>query len=229
MVLWCWATRFRLLRPALLRAGLPLFKITPSDDLTSRVVRSAQQGPLSKPAGPSRLPPVPLLPAALVRRENGRRQGAGARLRWRPGRRPCPRDFLITATNGSVTLRVQVRGLSAGCCGEFEGLAASPLKPLTGENTCINRSSQWPAPRGLALLPRSLRHQQVQTASAAPSARVFSAASPQALLLAAPSRIVRLAIIRRRRPPTTDRRRRLMPMEEDSAGNCAKHAFTRKN
>jgi hypothetical protein len=64
-----------------------------------------EPSPLSKPAGPSRLPPVPLLPAALVRRENGRRQEAGARLRWRPGRGACPRDFLITATNGSVTLR----------------------------------------------------------------------------------------------------------------------------
>jgi hypothetical protein len=104
----------------------------------------AEPSPLSKPAGPSRLPPVPLLPAALVRRENGRRQGAGARLRWRPGRRACPRDFLITATNGSVTLRVQVSGLSAGCCGEFEGLAASPLKPLTGDrgdwHCCRGRS-----------------------------------------------------------------------------------------
>jgi hypothetical protein len=48
-----------------------------------------------------------------------------------------------------------------------------------------------------------------------------------ALLLAAPSRIVRLATIRRR-PPTTDRSRRLVPTEEDSAGNCVKHAFTRR-
>ena len=80
----------------------------------------AEPSPLSKPAGPSRLP-LPLLPAALVRRENGRRQGAGARLRWRPGRRACPRDFLITATNGSVTLRVQVRACQRDAAGNSRG------------------------------------------------------------------------------------------------------------
>ena len=103
----------------------------------------AEPSPLSKPAGPSRLPPVPLLPAALlVRRENGRRQGAGARLRWRPGRRACPRDFLITATNGSVTLEVQVSGLSAGRLRGIRRVGGISAQATRGENTCTNRSSQ---------------------------------------------------------------------------------------
>jgi hypothetical protein len=45
-----------------------------------------------------------------------------------------------------------------------------------------------------------------------------------------PSLIVRrLATIRRRQPLITGHGHRLMPMEEEGAGNCDKHAFTRKN
>jgi hypothetical protein len=141
---------------------------------------------------------------------------AGARLRWRPGRRPCPRDFLITATNGSVTLRVQVSGLSADAAGNSRGwrqLRSSHSRGKTHAQIARRsdlRRGRWHCCRGRSGTSKCRLRRQ-------------------ALLLAAPSRIVRLAIIRRRRPPTTDRRRRLMPIEEDSAGKCAKHAFTRKN
>jgi hypothetical protein len=67
---------------------------------------AGEPSPLSKPAGPSRLPPVPLLPAALVRRENGRRQGAGARLRWRNGRQVFP----DTPHTRAVTAMAKVDG-----------------------------------------------------------------------------------------------------------------------
>jgi hypothetical protein len=78
----------------------------------------------------------------------------------------------------------------------------------------------------------------MRTASAAPSARAFLAASPQALLSVAPSRMVRrlrhpFTMLRRLRRQLliTDRHGRHVmntPIEE-SAGNCAKHVFTGKD
>jgi hypothetical protein len=112
---------------------------------------------------------------------------------WRPGRRLSPPPIfhhtIFIIHNDSVTFEAQANGpVPAGWrrgIREVNGIYTRTSPPdrdpsgLTSASTCTNRSSRWSALRGLALLPWALQHRQMQTASAAPLARAFSAASPR--------------------------------------------------